>query len=178
LDGGKGGTITARMAVFNLMDLLASLGRDQRVIGIDPGSKTIGLALSDVRRVLASPYGSLKRGKLTANATAIAEIALREGAYGLVVGLPLSMDGTAGSAAQAARDWTHALSNATGLPAALWDERLSSAAVNRFLINEADLTRAKRAEAVDRAAAAWMLQAALDACSREAPPPDAAAATE
>jgi len=90
---------------------------------------------------------------------------------GLVVGLPLSMDGTAGPAAQAARDWTFALSDATGLPAALWDERLSSAAVNRFLIGEADLTRAKRAEAVDRAAAAWMLQAALDACSRadEAP---------
>lgn len=153
------------MAVFNLRDLLASLGRDQRVIGIDPGAKTIGLALSDVRRRLASPYGNLKRGKLTANATAIAAIALREGAYGLVVGLPLSMDGTAGRAAQAARDWTHALSDATGLPAALWDERLSSAAVNRFLINEADLSRAKRAEAVDRAAAAWMLQAALDASS-------------
>ena len=154
------------MAVFNLTDLLASLGRDQRVIGIDPGAKTIGLALSNVRRTLASPYSSLKRAKLTTNATEIAAIALREGAYGLVVGLPLSMDGTAGAAAQAARDWTYALSDATGLPAALWDERLSSAAVNRFLINEADLTRAKRADAVDRAAAAWMLQAALDASSQ------------
>jgi putative Holliday junction resolvase len=154
------------MALFNLTDLLASLRQDQRVIGIDPGAKTIGLALSDVRRVLASPYGSLKRGKLTVNAAEIAAIALHEGAYGLVVGLPLLMDGTAGPAAQAARDWTHALSAATGLPAALWDERLSSAAVNRFLIGEADLTRAKRAEVVDRAAAAWMLQAALDAGTR------------
>jgi putative Holliday junction resolvase len=151
------------MAVFNLKDLLGRLHGDQRVIGIDPGSKTIGLALSDVRRRLASPYSSLKRGKLTANATAIAAIAMKEGVYGLIVGLPLSMDGSAGPAAQAARDWTHALSEATGLPAALWDERLSSAAVNRFLIDEADLTRAKRAEVVDRAAAAWMLQAALDA---------------
>jgi putative Holliday junction resolvase len=151
------------MALFNLGELLASLSGDQRIIGIDPGSKTIGLALSDVRRTLASPYGSLTRGKLTANATEIATIALKEGAYGLIVGLPLSMDGTAGPAAQAVRDWTHALLSATGLPAALWDERLSSAAVNRFLINEADLTRAKRAEVVDRAAAAWMLQAALDA---------------
>ncbi len=155
------------MALFNLKDLLASLGRDQRVIGIDPGTRTIGLALSDVRRTLASPYGSLKRGRLMVNATEIAAIALREGAYGLVVGLPLSMDGTAGPAAQAARDWTFALSDATGLPAALWDERLSSAAVNRFLIGEADLTRAKRAKAVDRSAAAWMLQAALDVCSRD-----------
>ena len=154
------------MALFNLRDMLAALGRDQRVIGIDPGVKTIGLALSDVRRRLASPYGSLKRGKLAANATEIASIALREGAYGLVVGLPLSMDASAGPAAQSARDWTHALSEATGLPAALWDERLSSAAVNRFLIDEADLSRAKRAGAVDRAAAAWMLQAALDACSQ------------
>ncbi|WP_428484485.1 Holliday junction resolvase RuvX [Rhodopila sp.] len=154
------------MALFNLTDLLGSVGRDQRVIGIDFGSKTIGLALSDVRRVLASPYGSLKRGKLRANAAEIAAIAQREGAGGLVVGLPLSMDGTVGPAAQAARDWTHALVGATGLPAALWDERLSSAAVNRFLIGEADLSHAKRAVAVDRAAAAWMLQAALDAGSR------------
>jgi putative Holliday junction resolvase len=81
----------------------------------------------------------------------------------LVVGLPLSLDGTAGPAAQAARDWTHALSAATGLPAALWDERLSSAAVNRFLIAEADMTRKRRAEVVDRMAAAYMLQSALDA---------------
>ncbi len=86
-----------------------------------------------------------------------------EGAGGLVVGLPLSLDGTAGPAAQAARDWTHALSEATGLPAALWDERLSSAAVNRFLIAEADMTRKRRAAVVDQMAAAYMLQAALDA---------------
>jgi putative Holliday junction resolvase len=151
------------MALFNLTDLLASLGRDQRVIGIDPGSKTIGLALSDVRRVIASPYGNLKRGKLKANATEIAQVALEQGAYGLVIGWPLSMDGTMGPAAQAVRDWAHALTGATGLPAALWDERLSSAAVNRFLINEADMTRAKRAGVVDRSAAAWMLQSALDA---------------
>src|SRR5208282_3755750 len=151
------------MALFNLRDLLASLGDDQRVLGIDPGRKTIGMALSDVRRRLASPYGSLKRGKLKVNATEIAAIALKEGAYGLVVGLPLSMDGTAGPAAQAARDWAFALSDAIGLPAALWDERLSSAAVNRMLIEDADLSRAKRADVVDRAAAAWMLQAALDA---------------
>src|SRR4051794_26121689 len=130
------------MAVFNVKDLLASLSGDQRVIGIDPGRKTMGLALPDARGRLASPYGSLKRGKLTADATEIATIALREGAYGLIVGLPLSMDGTAGPAAQAARDWPHALSAATGLPAALWDEPLSTPAVTRFLINGSDLTPA------------------------------------
>lgn len=157
-----GRTITTCMTLFNLTDLLDSLKPNQRVLGIDPGAKTIGLAMSDVRRRLATPYGSLKRGKMSANAAEIARIALKEGVFGLVVGLPLQMDGTYGPAAQAARDWTFALSDATGLPAAMWDERLSSAAVNRFLTTEADLTRAKRAASVDRAAAAWMLQSALD----------------
>jgi putative Holliday junction resolvase len=158
------------MALFNLTDLRARLARDQRLIGLDPGAKTIGVALTDVRLTLASPYASLRRGKLRDNAAELLAIARKEGAGGLVVGLPLSMDGTAGPAAQAARDWTLALSDATGLPAALWDERLSTAAVNRFLIGEADLSRRKRAAAVDRAAATWMLQAALDA-SREDPVP-------
>jgi putative Holliday junction resolvase len=155
--------ITAGMALFNLRDMLDELGRNDRVIGIDPGRRTIGVALSDVRRVLATPYASLRRGKLKDNAADLLAIARREGAGGLVVGLPLSMDGTVGPAAQAARDWAFALSEATGLPTVLWDERLSSVAVNRFLIGEADLTRAKRAQVVDRAAAAWMLQSALDA---------------
>lgn len=151
------------MAIINLKDLRAGLTRNERLIGLDPGTKTIGVALSDVTLMLATPYGSLKRGKLAASAAEIAAIARKEGAAGLVVGLPLSMDGTMGPAAQAAKDWARSLSEATGLPCALFDERLSSAAVNRMLISEADLTRAKRAEAVDRAAAAYMLQSALDA---------------
>jgi putative Holliday junction resolvase len=153
------------MPLLTLPALRALLTKDQRLIGIDPGSKTIGLALSDVRLMLASPFGSLKRGKLKANTAEILAIARKENAGGLVVGLPLSMDGTAGPAAQAARDWALALSEATGLPAALFDERLSSAAANRFLIAEADVSRRKRAESVDRLAASWMLQAALDASS-------------
>jgi putative Holliday junction resolvase len=151
------------MPLFNLTDLRARLARHQRLIGLDPGTKTIGVALSDVRLTLATPYGSLKREKLRANAAEVAAIAAKEGAAGLVVGLPLSMDGTVGPAAQGARDWAIALSDAAGLPVALWDERLSSAAVNRFLIEGADLSRRKRAEVVDRVAAAYLLQAALDA---------------
>ena len=151
------------MPVINLTELRAALPRETRLIGLDPGSRTIGVALSDVSLMLASPYGSIPRGKLAATAAAVAKIARKEGAGGLVVGLPLSMDGTLGPAAQAARDWTHALSAATGLPAALWDERLSSSAVNRFLIAEADMTRQRRADVVDKMAAAYMLQAALDA---------------
>lgn len=136
--------------------------RGLRFIGLDPGARTIGLALSDVTRTIASPYGALSRGRLAALAAELSAIAKREGAGGLVVGLPLSMDGTVGAAAQGVRDWTAALTAALGLPAALWDERLSTAAVNRMLIGEADLSRRRRAAVVDRAAAAWMLQAALD----------------
>ena len=151
------------MPLFNMADLRAALPRHVRVLGLDPGAKTIGVALSDVTLLLASPYGSLKRGKLKENAAQILAICAKEGAGGLLVGLPLSMDGTRGPAAQAATDWALALGQATGLPVAMWDERLSSAAVNRAMIEEADLTRKRRAAAVDAAAAAYTLQAALDA---------------
>jgi putative Holliday junction resolvase len=151
------------MALLSMEELRRSLTRDQRLIGLDPGSRTIGIALSDAGLTLASPYGSLRRGRLRDTAAEILKIASKEGAGGLVVGWPLSMDGSVGPAAQAARDWALALSDATRLPAALWDERLSSAAVNRFLVEDMDLSRRKRAAAVDRLAAAWILQAALDA---------------
>jgi putative Holliday junction resolvase len=151
------------MALFNLTELRGMLTPGQRLIGLDPGAKVIGVALSDVSLTLASPYGSLPRIRLRAIVDALVTIARKEGAGGLVVGLPLSMDGSVGPAAQAARDWAMALSEMTGLPAAMWDERLSSAAVNRMLVGEADLSRKQRARVVDRAAAAWMLQAALDA---------------
>jgi putative Holliday junction resolvase len=151
------------MALINITALRASLAPGQRLIGLDPGARIIGVALSDVGLMLASPHAALKRGKLSANAAEVAAIARAQGAGGLVVGLPLSMDGTLGPAAQAARDWARALAEATALPAALWDERLSSAAVNRFLISEADMTRKRRAAVVDQMAAAYMLQAALDA---------------
>ncbi|HXT82531.1 MAG TPA: Holliday junction resolvase RuvX [Acetobacteraceae bacterium] len=151
------------MPLYNMTTLRGLLRRNQRLIGLDPGSKVIGVALSDVGLTLASPYGSLRRGKLKATAQEILAIARKEDAGGLVIGLPLSMDGSIGPAAQAARDWALALSDAAELPAALWDERLSSVAVNRMLVAEADLSRGKRAAAVDRAAAAWMLQGALDA---------------
>src|SRR6185312_16384205 len=118
-------TIRPPMPLFNMMALRARLAPGQRLLGIDPGAKTIGLALSDVSLLLASPYGALRRGKLAANAAEIGRIAAREGVGGLVVGLPLGLDGSFGPAAQGARDWTQALAEATGLPAANFDERLS-----------------------------------------------------
>ncbi|ACI53096.1 Holliday junction resolvase YqgF [Gluconacetobacter diazotrophicus PA1 5] len=151
------------MPLFNMHQIRGQLGRDQRLLGLDPGQKTIGLALSDVSLMLASPYGALRRGKLSVVAAEIRRIAAREGVGGLVSGLPLSMDGSFGPAAQAARDWMISLSEQVGLPAAMWDERLSSSAVNRMLIQDADMTRQRRAELVDKLAASYMLQGALDA---------------
>ena len=151
------------MALLDIHALRARLAPGQRLIGIDPGSRTIGIALSDATLTLASPRAQMPRGKLGPIVEAILRLAHAENAGGLVVGLPLEMDGRFGPAAQASRDWTHALATATSLPACQWDERLSSAAVNRFLITEADATRTRRAARVDQMAASYMLQAALDA---------------
>ena len=150
------------MAVINLAELCAGLERDQRLIGLDPGSKTIGIALSDVRLKVASPFGTINRGKLAGIAAELQRLAAREDAGGLVIGLPLASDGRMGPAAQAARDWAWAVSDAVGLPAALWDETLTTAEVHELLIGQAGLGRKRRAEVVDRMAAARILQAALD----------------
>ncbi len=155
-----------------MRQLRAALPQHGRLLGLDPGSRTIGLALSDVSLMLASPYGSLKRDKLSVNAPEILRLSRKEGAAGLVCGLPLSMDGSFGPAAQRARDWLLALSDVTGLPGALWDERLSSKAVNRMLISDLDMTRARRAVLVDRLSAAYILQAALDATHSSLVSPD------
>jgi len=159
------------MPLFNLAELFARLAPEARLLGIDPGARRIGLALSDVSLLLASPYGSLARGKLAQNAAEITALARKEGVGGLVVGWPLDLDGTVGRAAQAARDWAAALADATGLPATLWDERLTTEAALRLLIGQADLSRKRRAEVTDRVAAALILQAALDARREGALPP-------
>ena len=151
------------MPLLSVAELRAGLRPGQRLLGLDPGARVIGVALTDVGLRLATPFGRVRRGKLGANAAEIAAIARAQDVGGLVVGWPLSMDGSMGPAAQAVRDWVRALSAETGLPAALWDERLSSAAVNRHLIDELDMARRRRAEVVDQMAAAYMLQAALDA---------------
>jgi putative Holliday junction resolvase len=150
------------MALFNLADLLAALPPNARLLGLDPGARRIGVALSDVTRRVASPYGVLARGRLKANAAEIGAIAVKEGAAGLVVGMALSEEQTLGPAAQAARDWAHALSAATGLPAAMQDESLTTADAHETLI-ATGIGRARRGAAIDRLAAANILQAALDA---------------
>jgi putative Holliday junction resolvase len=140
---------------------LAALPRGRRLLGFDVGTKTIGLALSDVGRMLATPLETIARAKFTADAARIAGLVARYDVGGLVVGLPLNMDGSEGPRVQATRAFMRNLARTVPLPVAFWDERLSTAAVTRALI-EADASRARRAAVVDRMAAAYILQGALD----------------
>jgi putative holliday junction resolvase len=142
-------------------DIGPRLARGQRLMGIDLGTKTIGLALSDVERRLASPLETLKRGKFSVDADTLLARAQKFDVAGFVIGLPLNMDGSEGPRVQATRAFVRNISRLTQAPFVFWDERLSTAAVTRALI-EQDASRAKRAEVVDRMAAAYILQGALD----------------
>ena len=144
-------------------DLARLLPPGGRLMGLDIGSKTIGVAVSDPALRVASPVTIIRRGKFSADAAQIAELVESRNIGGFVVGLPLNMDGTEGRRVQATRDLTAELLLRIDLPTIFQDERISSQAVERAMITEADLTRAKRRKAIDSAAAAWILQAALDA---------------
>jgi len=132
-----------------------------RLFGLDLGEKVIGLALSDTLLSIASPFGALKRGKFSVNARELLTLADEHGVRGLVLGLPLNMDGSEGPSAQSARAFARNLARLTDIPIVLWDERLSTAAVTRTLI-EADSSRRRRAQVIDKMAAAYILQGALD----------------
>jgi putative Holliday junction resolvase len=132
-----------------------------RLMGLDLGSKTIGLALSDVGRQIASPLETIKRVKFTPDARRLAELCGRHQIGGLVIGLPLNMDGSEGPRVQSTRSFVRNLKPILPLPVFFHDERLSSAAVNRMLI-DADTSRARRGEVVDKLAAAYILQGFLD----------------
>ncbi len=136
-----------------------------RVMGLDLGTKTIGLALSDVERRLASPLDTIKRTKFSQDATTLIRRAHDFEVGALIFGLPLNMDGSSGPRAQATEAFMRNLRKLTDLPFAFWDERLSTAAVTRDLIAN-DVSRAKRADVIDRMAAAYILQGALDRLSR------------
>jgi len=144
-----------------LEELKPGLKRNQRLIGVDLGSKTIGLALSDVSLSIASPLETIRRTKFTADAERLIALAKQHDAGALVFGLPLNMDGTEGPRCQSTRAFVRNLEKLTDLPIAFWDERLSTMAVTRTLL-DADASRARRAELVDKMAAAYILQGALD----------------
>jgi putative Holliday junction resolvase len=146
------------------------------LMGLDPGTKTIGIAVSDTGRAVASPLETRRRGKFAADAVWLAERARARAIAGIVVGLPLNMDGSAGPRARSARAFGRNLARALDLPVAFWDERLSTVAAERALstviaaacdrreraLLEADTSRRRRTEVIDHVAAAIILQGALD----------------
>lgn len=146
----------------SIAELKQRLARGERLLGLDVGSKTIGLALSDTTLTVASPLETIRRGKFASDAERIRRIVAEQGIGGLVVGLPINMDGSEGPRCQSVRQFAKNLLERLALPLAFWDERLSTAAVTRTLI-EADMSRKRRAETIDKLAAAYILQGALDA---------------
>jgi len=150
------------MAVLELPLLPGALPRGAPIVGLDLGEKTIGVAVSDTSLMIASPLALIRRAKFTLDAAALFKLMESRGAAGAVIGLPRNMDGSEGPRSQSVRAFARNLLRLRDMPIAFWDERLSTEAVNRMLIDEADTTRARRAELVDKAAAAWILQGALD----------------
>jgi putative Holliday junction resolvase len=154
------------MAIVDMAQLKQLLARDGRMMALDVGSKTIGIATSDVLRMLATPLTTLRRGKLAADLKALDDLARKHEVKALAIGLPLNMDGTEGPRCQSVRQFAANIA-AYGppalavLPVFFQDERLSTAAVTRGMIEDYDMSRAKRAERVDAAAAAWILESAL-----------------
>lgn len=138
---------------------------EARLLGLDVGTKTIGLALSDVTRSIATPCETIRRTKFTSDAKILVDIVDKMEVGGLIIGLPINLDGSEGPRAQSTRAFARNLAKYIDLPMAFWDERLSTAAVERHLI-EADASRKRRAEVVDRMAAAYILQGALDRLKR------------
>lgn len=149
------------MSIIDLTELAAILPPGQRLLGLDLGEKTIGLALSDTLLTVATPLKTLKRGKFKTDAAEILSLIAEHGAGAITVGLPLNMDGSEGPSAQSARAFARNFAAISDCPVVLVDERLSTAAVTRTLL-AADASRARRRAVVDKMAAAYILQGALD----------------
>jgi putative Holliday junction resolvase len=153
--------VNARPPWLTIEELAPRLREGERLMGLDVGTKTIGLALSDVMRQIASPLVTIRRTKFSADAAALLALAGEHGATGLIIGLPINLDGSEGPRAQSTRAFARNLAGLTALPLTFWDERLSTAAAERSLL-EADVSRKRRAELIDKMAAAFILQGALD----------------
>ena len=155
------------MALIELKDITSHLAREQRLMGLDLGSKTIGLALSDVMLSVASPLETIKRTKFTKDAIRLIELIDEHNVGALVLGMPYNMDGSEGPRCQSTRDFAHNFKGLRDMPIALWDERLSTSAVERMLVDDVDMTRGRRAEVIDKLAATYILQGALDALAHQ-----------
>ena len=150
------------MAITAIELIKGKLTPEQRLLGLDVGTKTVGLALSDVSLTVGTPMKTVRRGKFAEDARRLRTIIAAEGVGGLIIGLPLNMDGTEGPRCQSVRQFAENLLEHIDLPMVFWDERLSTKAIERVLTEEADMTRKRRAEVVDKMAAAYILQGALD----------------
>lgn len=150
------------MPVLDLLDLPAACPPDTPWLGLDLGEKTIGVAVSDSTRLIASPLELIRKSKFTQEAEHLFKLMAHRKVSALVIGLPANMDGTEGPRAQSCRAFARNLERLRPVNIAFWDERLSTSAVERFLIEDLDLNRKRRAQVVDRTAAAWILQGALD----------------
>ena len=153
------------MPICNPSDLKRLLKPGERLIGLDVGTKTIGMALSDTTLLVATPYDTIRRTRFTDDAARLLAELARHKVGGIVVGLPVSLDGSEGPRAQSVRQFAKNLLAQRDLPLAFWDERLSTAAVEREMI-DADLSRKRRAEIIDKVAAAYILQGLLDRIGR------------
>ena len=153
------------MPIIALAELRGALAPRQRLLGLDVGEKTVGLAVSDSDFKVATPVDTIRRTKFAADATRLGQLIAERDIGGLVIGLPINMDGSEGPRCQSVRQFAANLLQRVALPIAFWDERLSTAAVTRAMI-EQDVSRARRAKSVDKMAAAYILQGALDALTR------------
>ncbi|MCZ7908846.1 Holliday junction resolvase RuvX [Agrobacterium leguminum] len=152
------------MATLTIEELAQALQPGQAIAGLDLGTKTIGLAMSDLSRRFATPRPVIKRVKFTQDAEVLLAFAEKEKVFAFIIGLPMNMDGSAGPRVQATRAFVRTMGEKTALPFIFWDERLSTVAAERALL-EMDVSRAKRAERIDSAAASFILQGALDRLS-------------
>ena len=150
------------MPIVVLDTLKFNLALGRCLLGLDLGSKTIGLAVADPAGIIASPLEIIRRRKFTQDVEVLIKIIEERQVGGLVIGLPLSMDGSEGPRCQSTRQFAANVNAALELPIGFWDERLSTVAVQRILVNDVDMTRKRRSEVVDKAAAAYILQGALD----------------
>ena len=158
------------MAICKPTEIKDKLAKGQAVLGLDLGTKTIGVAISDISLIIASPMLTIARKKFTPDYAALEKIMAERQVGGLVIGLPVEMNGLEGPRAQSARSFADEVLKRRDMPISFWDERLSTAAVQRMLTDEADMSRKRRAEVVDKAAAAYILQGLLDSLHRELTP--------
>ena len=152
------------MPLYDITDLASYRERGRRIMGIDLGEKTIGVAISDATWTVATPVMVIRRTNKNADIASVLSLANQYHALGIVVGLPVNMNGSHGPQAEKMRDFARSLSDLSEVLIALWDERLSTAAVNRTLL-DADMSRKRRGEVVDKLAATYILQGALDRLS-------------